>query len=137
MGFNFEFKFKWATKLKTSILFYLYIKKCFQQRCHTRSWPLFQYHKMSYEGRNQEINNIFMHNYELFNIFTHNNGIIVKMFTKFTNIINGLQALGKIYIEPKKMIKISRSLLEQLEVKIITIQETKTSPRFHLESLLG
>ena len=78
-----------------------------------------------------------MHNYELFNIFTLNNGIIVKMFTKFTNIINGLQALGKIYIEPKKVIKISRSLLEQLEVKIITIQETKTSPRFHLESLLG
>ena len=35
---------------------------------------------------------------------------IVKMITRFTNIVNGLEALGKTYKESEKVMKILRSL---------------------------
>ena len=38
----------------------------------------------------------------------NDNETIVKIFTRFTNIINGFQALGKTYKESKKVMKILR-----------------------------
>ena len=38
------------------------------------------------------------------------NETIVEMITRFTNIVNGLEALGKTYKESKKVMKILRSL---------------------------
>ena len=39
--------------------------------------------------------NILVHNYELFKIKTDES--ITEMFTRFTDIINGLKSLGKVY----------------------------------------
>ena len=49
-----------------------------------------------------------MHGFELFSM--KDNGSIIEMFTRFTNIINGLQVLGKIYKESKTVMKILRFL---------------------------
>ena len=38
---------------------------------------------------------------------------ISEMFTRLIEIVNGLQALGKIYTKVQKAIKILRSLLEK------------------------
>ena len=52
-----------------------------------------------------------MHSFELF--YMKNNESIVEMITRFTDIINALQALGKIYRETKKVMKILRSFLKK------------------------
>ena len=47
--------------------------------------------------------NLLVHNYELFSM--KENETIVEMITRFTNIVNGLEALGKTYrlcLVPKK-----------------------------------
>ena len=49
-----------------------------------------------------------MHGFELFSM--KDNEYIIEMFTRFTNIINGLQVLGKIYKESDTVMKIMRFL---------------------------
>ena len=49
------------------------------------------------------------------------NETIVEMITRFTNIINGLEALGKTYKKLEKVIKILRSLPSKWDVKVTTI----------------
>ena len=67
--------------------------------------------------------NILSHSYELFSM--NDNETIVKVFTRFTNIINGFQALGKTYKESKKVMKILRSLPKKWEAKVDTIYTKK------------
>ena len=59
--------------------------------------------------------NILMHSFELF--YMKNNESIVEMITRFTDIINALQASGKIYRETKKVMKILRSFLKKWNKK--------------------
>ena len=63
--------------------------------------------------------NILSHSYELFSM--NDNESIVEMFTKFTDIVNELQALGKTYKEFEKVKKILRSLSKKWEAKVTTI----------------
>ena len=59
------------------------------------------------EGTNQVKEwkiNILVHSYELFAM--KDNESIVEMFTRFTNIMNGLEALGRAYKESEKVMKI-------------------------------
>ncbi|KAL6322345.1 hypothetical protein AAG906_007898 [Vitis piasezkii] len=47
------------------------------------------------------------------------------MITRFTDIVNGLEVLGKTYKESEKVMKILRSLPSKWHTKVTTIQETK------------
>ena len=71
-------------------------------------WRLLE---ITHEGKNQVKEskiNLLVHNYELFSM--KETKTIVKMITRFTDIVNGLEALGKTYKESKKVMKILRSL---------------------------
>ena len=65
--------------------------------CQSKSvkeiWRLLE---ITHEGTNQMKEskiNLLVHNYELFSM--KENETIVEMITRFTNIVNGLKALGK------------------------------------------
>ena len=79
--------------------------------------------------------NILMHSYEL--VFMKDDESIVEMFTRFTNIINELQALGKVNTEYEKVMKILRSLPKKWEIKVTVIQEAKDLTKLPLEDLIG
>ena len=64
--------------------------------------------------------NLLVHNYELF--LMRENETIVEMITRFTNIVNDLEALGKTYKESEKVMKILRSLPSKWHTKVTTIQ---------------
>ena len=64
------------------------------------------------------------------------NETIVEMFTRFTDIVNGLEALGKAYKEFEKVMKILRSLPKKWEAKVTTIQEAKNLTKLLLEELI-
>ena len=51
----------------------------------------------------------------------NDNESIVEMFTRFTDIVNELQALGKTYKESKKVKKILRYLSKKWKVKVTAI----------------
>ena len=59
------------------------------------------------------------------------------MIPRFTNIANGLEALGKAYKESEKVMKILRSLPTKLDAKVIVIQEAKDLTKVPLEELIG
>ena len=67
--------------------------------------------------------NILVHDYELF--WMKDFESISEMFTRLIEIVNGLQALGKIYTKVQKAIKILRSLPEKWEAKVMWIKEVK------------
>ena len=67
--------------------------------------------------------NLLVHDYELF--FMKDNETIVEMITRFIDIVNGLETLGKTYMESKKVMKILRSLPSKWHTKVTTIQEAK------------
>ena len=57
------------------------------------------------------------------------------MITRFTNIVNGLEALGKTYKESKNVMKILRSLPSKWDTKVTAIQEAKDLTKLPLEKL--
>ncbi|KAL6336096.1 hypothetical protein AAG906_010373 [Vitis piasezkii] len=62
---------------------------------------------------------------------------IVEMITRFTDIVNGLEALGKTYKESKKVMKILRSLPSKWHTKVTAIQEAKDLTKLPMEELIG
>ena len=62
---------------------------------------------------------------------------ITKMFTKFTDIINGLKSLGNVYPNNEQLRKILRSLPKTWEAKVTAIQEAKDLNTLALDELLG
>ena len=70
--------------------------------------------EVTHEGTSQVKSskiNLLVHNYELFKIDP--NEIISIMFTRFTNITNGLKSLGRIYSNADLVQKILRSLSDK------------------------
>ncbi|KAL6329657.1 hypothetical protein AAG906_026387 [Vitis piasezkii] len=65
------------------------------------------------------------------------NETIVGMITRSTNIVNGLEALGKTNKESKKVMKILRSFPSKWHTKVTTIQEDKDLTKLPLEELIG
>ena len=65
------------------------------------------------------------------------NETIVEMITRFTNIVNGLEALGKTYNESEKVMKILKSLPSKWHTKVTAIQEAKDLTKLSLEELIG
>ena len=71
-------------------------------------WRLLE---ITHEGTNQVKEtkiNLLVHSYEMF--FIKENETIVETIIRFTDIINGLEALRKSYKESEKVMKILRSL---------------------------
>ena len=56
---------------------------------------------------------------------------------RFTDIVNGLEALGKTYKESEKVMKILRSLPSKWHTKFTSIQEAKDLTKLPMEELLG
>ena len=86
-------------------------------------WRLLE---ITHEGTNQVKEskiNLLVHNYELFSM--KETETIVEMITRFTDIVNGLEALGKTYKESEKVMKILRSLPSKWHTKVTAIQEAK------------
>ena len=50
---------------------------------------------------------------------------IVEIITRFTDIVNGLEALGKTYKESKKVMKILWFIPSKWHTKVTAIQEVK------------
>ena len=65
------------------------------------------------------------------------NETIVEMIIKFTDIVNGLEALGKTYKEFENVMKILRSLLLKWLTKVTAIQEVKDLTKLPMEELIG
>ncbi|GAV61874.1 zf-CCHC domain-containing protein/DUF4219 domain-containing protein/UBN2 domain-containing protein [Cephalotus follicularis] len=92
----------------------------------------------TYEGTNQVKEakvRMLGHEYEM---FTRNeNEDIKSMFSRFTNIINTLQALDKIYSNSEMVRKILRCLPRSWMPKVTAIEEAKNLNVLTLEDLLG
>ena len=69
--------------------------------------------------------------------FMKNNETIVEMITRFTEIVNGLEALGKTYKESENVMKILRSLPSKWHTKVTTIQEAKDLTKLPMMELIG
>ena len=76
-----------------------------------------------------------MHNYELFKMDP--NETISTMFTRFTDITNGLKSLDKIYSNVDLVQKILRSLSDKWDPKVTAIQEAKDLNTLSLDELMG
>ncbi|WKA08986.1 hypothetical protein VitviT2T_026665 [Vitis vinifera] len=65
------------------------------------------------------------------------NETIVEMITRFTDIVNGLEALGKTYKESEKVMKILRPLSSKWHTNVTAIQEAKNLTKLPMEELIG
>ena len=59
------------------------------------------------------------------------------MFTRFTDIINGITSIGKIYTNVENVRKVLRSLPKSWETKVISIIEAKDLSKRSLDELMG
>jgi hypothetical protein len=93
---------------------------------------------VTYEGTNQvkesKISRL-VHEYELFCMKSEES--ISDMFTRFTNIINSLKALGKCCTNVENVRKILRSLPKHWDAKVTAIEEAKDLTKISLDELLG
>ena len=78
---------------------------------------------------------MFVHSYELFKMDA--NKTITEMFTRFTGIINDLNALGRTYANSDLVRKLLRSLPRTQEAKVTAIQEAKDLSKLPLKELIG
>ncbi len=94
--------------------------------------------EITYEGTSQvkeDKISMLVHNYELFKMKTDET--ISEMFTRFTNIINGLKSLGKTYTDSELVSKILRSLPSAYMTKKLAIKEAIRERPISLDELLG
>ncbi|GAV71086.1 zf-CCHC domain-containing protein/UBN2 domain-containing protein [Cephalotus follicularis] len=94
--------------------------------------------EVTYEGTNQVKEakiSMLVHDYEMFSM--NENEDIKSMFSRFTNIINALQALDKTYSNSEMVRKILRCLPKSWMLKVMTIEEAKNLNILPLEDLLG
>ena len=82
--------------------------------------------EVTYEGTSRVKEskiNLLVTQYEVFKMAKSE--IINQMYSRFTNIINNLKALDKIYTQPELIRKILRSLPATWIHKVSTIKESK------------
>ena len=71
------------------------------------------------------------------NFFYEENETIVEMITRFTNIVNGLEILGKTYKESENVMKILMSPPSKWHTKVTAIHEAKDLTKIPIEELIG
>ena len=94
--------------------------------------------EVTHEGTSQVKSskiNLLVHNYELFKMDP--NESISAMFTRFTDIINGLKCLGRNYTNADLVQKVLRSLPDKWDPKVTAIQEAKDLNNLPLDELMG
>ncbi|GAV84579.1 zf-CCHC domain-containing protein/DUF4219 domain-containing protein/UBN2 domain-containing protein [Cephalotus follicularis] len=94
--------------------------------------------EVTYKGTNQVKEakiSMLGHEYEMFTM--NENEDIKSMFSRFTNIINALQALDKTYSNSEMVRKILRCLPRSWMPKVTAIEEAKNLNVLPLEDLLG
>ena len=79
--------------------------------------------------------NFLMYDFESFHM--KQSETIGDIYTHFTDVINGLKALGKNFLDFELVNKILRSLNKNWDPKVTVIQETKDLNNFSLEELFG
>ena len=79
--------------------------------------------------------NLLVTQYEVFKMDEYET--IVQMYSRFTNIINSLKALGKTHTQPGLVHKILRSLPATWIHKVSAIEESKDLDKYELEELIG
>ena len=91
-----------------------------------------------YEGKNQvkesKISR-YTRQYELFQMKQNEN--VYSMYTRFTDIVNTLSALGKTLSNSEKVKKIIRSILKEWRPKRTAIEEAKNLNTLPLDDLIG
>ncbi|GAV67719.1 UBN2 domain-containing protein, partial [Cephalotus follicularis] len=93
--------------------------------------------EVTYEGTNQVKEakiSMLVHDYEMFTM--NENEDIKSMFSRFTNIINALQALDKTYYNSEMVRKILRCLPKSWVANVTAIKEANNLNIFPLEDLL-
>ena len=78
---------------------------------------------------------MLIHKYELFKMKPHES--IGDMFTRFNEITNPLQSLGRGFSQSDMVRKILRSLTPEWEKTITAIEEAKDLSNYSLENLIG
>ena len=94
--------------------------------------------RITHEGTNQIKDSnvrILKNDYEMFKMKPHES--IVEMFTRLTNVVNGLEGLGKRVSEEDKVSKILRCLPPRWNSKTKAIDEAKNLKELLLEELIG
>ena len=76
-----------------------------------------------------------MHDFKLFLIKPSET--VVDIYTRFTDVVNGLKALSKKFLDFELVNKILRSLNKSWDPKVTAIQEAKDLNNFSLEELFG
>ena len=79
--------------------------------------------------------NILLHDFELFRM--QPSETIGDMYTRFTDVVNSLRALGKCFSDFEFVNKILHSLSKKWDSKVTAIQEAKTLNNLPLEELIG
>ena len=79
--------------------------------------------------------NLLVTQYEVFKMVESET--INQMYSRFTNIINSLKALGKTYTQTELIRKILRSLSAIWIHKVSAIKESKDLDQYQLEELIG
>ncbi|KAL0925728.1 hypothetical protein M5K25_004095 [Dendrobium thyrsiflorum] len=79
--------------------------------------------------------NILMHDYELFSMKPYES--ILEMYTRFTQIVTSLHALGKELSNSDKVNKIVRCLPEKFDAKVVAICEIKNLNDYSIDNLIG
>ncbi|GAV65423.1 UBN2 domain-containing protein, partial [Cephalotus follicularis] len=93
---------------------------------------------VTYEGTNQVKEakiSMLVHDYEMFTM--NKNEDIKSMFTRFTNFINALQSLDKVYSKSEMVRKILKCLPRTWMPKVTVIEEVKNLNILPFEDLLG
>ncbi|KAI0496417.1 hypothetical protein KFK09_022733 [Dendrobium nobile] len=93
---------------------------------------------ITYEGTNevkQSRLNILLHDYELFHMKPSET--ISDMYTRFTQIMTSLHALGREISNSEKVNKILRCLPSSYDAKITAITESKEPNVYSIDNLLG
>ena len=78
---------------------------------------------------------MLVHKYELFKMEPTES--IIGMYTRFTDIVNNLKNLGKVYTDADLCRKILRSLLQTQDFKVTAIQEARDLSILKVEELVG
>jgi len=79
--------------------------------------------------------NILLLDFELFHMKPSET--VVDMYTRFTDVVNGLKSLGKSFSDFELVNKVLRSLSKTWDSKVTAIQESKNLNQFPLEELIG
>ena len=79
--------------------------------------------------------NILLHDFELFRM--QPSETIGDLYTRSTDVVNNLRALGKCFSDFELVNKILRSLNKSWDSKLTAIQESKNLNQFPIEELIG